>query len=225
MAKDTPYVGYGVGHPDYRALFYSDPEASLRLPITVSKGFGVLKEGQAMAFNTTATNGGGAGKMVPYDACAAALITGAEYAPGRAYLVADGAANTSAYVAMNDSYKFVVGDHVYAVDSDDSDVDCGAITAINRTTYPHMAVITVTNNVTVGITVAKFGYLYTKGADTCVGILEMAVDTGVGAAAADANATLVVSNAILYTGCLINLDATGLSDISGTQVGQFTVLK
>jgi hypothetical protein len=219
--SDTPGIKYGIGKPDYRALFYSNPEAAIRLPVTISKGWGVLPEGSALSINASAD--GNVSKYLPYDPVAS--ITGKEVAPGRAYLIQDGAASTAAYVTLADSYKFAVGDDVFAIDSDASAVDCGAITAIDRTTYPTMAVITVTNNVTTGITVAKFGYLFTEGGAVCKGILESAVDTGVGEDAADANASMVISNATFYTGCLRNIDAAGITDLSGTTVGQFTYIK
>ena len=45
QGKDTPFVKYGAQGPDLRALFYSDPEASLRVPITMKAGYGPLPAG------------------------------------------------------------------------------------------------------------------------------------------------------------------------------------
>jgi len=221
---DTPYVLLGV-QKDYKRLIYrpTDYQNILTLPITIGPGFGVLKAGTVLAKNTSGTGQGRNGMCIPYDPHA--TITGAEEAPTRAYLLQDGAANTSAYVSINDSYKFKVGDSVYAIDSDASAVDCGYITAIDRTTYSHMAVITVTSNVTTGITIAKFGYLYIKGADTAIGVLDISVDTGVGANAKGANAGMIVSHCVFYTGALVNMDSNARTDISASVFGQFTYLK
>lgn len=217
VGRDAPSIIYG-GQEDYKRLYYSDPMAALKIPITISPGFGVLKMGTVLSEN--GSSAGNDGKYIPYDPHA--TVTGAESAPTRAYLVQDGAASTFAYVTLDDSYKFVVGDDVYAVDSDLSAVNCGAITAIDRTTYSHMAKITVTNNVTTGITTAKFGYLYISGAETAKGVLEKSVDTGEGSDAKGALATMIIKNAVLYTGMLVNMDSNARTDLSATAISQFT---
>lgn len=217
MGRDTPSIIYG-GQEDYKRLYYSDPIAALKIPITISPGFGVLKMGTVISENDSSSGNGG--KYIPYDPHA--TVTGAEDAPTRAYLVQDGAASTAAYVTIEDSYKFAVGDTVDAVDSDLSIVTCGAITAIDRTTYTHMANITVTNNVTTGITTAKFGYIYISGAETASGVLEKSVDTGTGSNAKGANATIIIKNAVLYTGMLENMDSNARTDLSATAISQFT---
>ncbi len=218
--RDIPSIIYG-GQEDYKRLYYSDPKAALKFPITLQAGYGVLKMGTVLSRNASAA--GNLGKYIPYDPHA--TVTGAEDAPVRAYLVQDGAASTSAYVTLSDSYKFSVGDDVFAVDSDLSIVDCGAITAIDRTTYAHMALITVTSNVTTGITTAKFGYLYAEGAAVAAGVLEKSVDTGTGSNAKGALGVLVVSNAVFYTGMLENMDANARTDLSATQLGTYTYIK
>ena len=216
---DIPHIDHGV-QIDYRTLFFSNPDAALVIPKTIQAGYGLLKSGTAMAENDSAA--GGDGKLIPYNPTAE---TGAENAPGRAYLVQDGASSTSVYVTMDDSYKFVVGDTLYVNDADSSARDLGAITAIDRTTYNHMALITVTNQVTDSYTTAQFAYVYVKGGDTCVGILQESRDTGEGTKAKGALGNLILGNCVLYTGMLINLDSDAITDLSAAQTGQFTYIR
>lgn len=220
--RDIPSLIYG-GQEDYKRLYYSNPDAALVLPITISPGFGVLKMGTAIAENASAA--GNDGKFLPYDPTT--TITGAEVAPGRAYLVqSSGAAATELYVTMDDSYKFIVGDDVIINDDTTAAENLSAITAIDRTTYTHMAKITVT--VATGVTsftTARFAYITLEGYDVCKGILEKSVDTGTGVNAKGAGANLIISNAIVITGMLTNVDAAALTDISGTAFGSHTVIK
>ena len=216
---DSPHIDRGV-QIDYRNLFFSNPDAALVVPKTIQAGYGLLKAGMALAENDSAA--GGDGKLIPYNPTAE---TGAEDAPGRAYLLQDGAANTSVYVTMEDSYKFEVGDTLYVNDADSDARDLGAITAIDRTTYTHMAVITVTNQVTDSYTVAQFAYVYVKGGDTCVGVLMESRDTGEGNKAQGALCNLILGNCVLYTGMLINVDSDALTDLSAAQTGQFTYIR
>ena len=221
MGRDTPSIVYG-GQEDYRRLYYSDPMAARKAQISIMAGYGVLKMGTALAKNGSAA--GGIGKMMPYDPTA---NTGAEITPARAFLVQNsGTTETELYVAIADSYKFAVGDDVYINDDTTTLEQLGAITAIDRTTYSHMAMITVT--VATGgqsFTTARFAYLAVQGGDTCVGILEKSVDTGAGVNAQGALATLILGNAVLYTGMLTNFDAAAISDLSAGSFGQYTELK
>ena len=222
MPSDTPNIIYGT-QEDYKKLYYSNPEAALKVPISISKGFGVLKMGTALAKNNSAA--GSVGKMLPYDPTA--TITGAEVAPGRAYLVADGAAAaTSVRVAMADSYKFSVGDDLIINDDTTSPENLGAITAIDRTTYSNMAEITFTTAIGVtAFTTARFAYVTIEGYDTCVGILEKTVDTGDDENAAGALATMILGNCILYTGTLLNVDSAARTDLSAATFGNYTYIR
>lgn len=221
MGRDTPSIQYG-GQEDYRRLYYSDPMAARRAQISIMAGYGVLKMGTALAKNGSAA--GSIGKMMPYDPTA---NTGAEITPARAFLVQDsGTTATVLYVPIADSYKFAVGDDVYINDDTTTLEQLGAITAIDRTTYSHMAAVTVA--VATGgtsFTTARFAYLAVQGGDTCVGILEKSIDTGVGVKAEGALATLILGNAMLYTGMLTNFDAAAISDLSAGSFGQYTELK
>ncbi len=220
MGRDTPSIVYG-GQEDYRRLYYSDPMAARKVQGSIMAGYGVLKMGTAMAKNGSAA--GSIGKLIPYDPTA---NTGAEITPARAFLVqSTGGAVNDLYVAIADSYKFAVGDDVYINDDTTTLEQLGAITAIDRTTYSHMAVITVTSATGgTSFTTARFAYLAVQGGDTCVGILEKSVDTGIGVNAQGALMTLIRGNATLYTGMLTNFDAAAISDLSASSWGQYTEL-
>jgi len=220
MARDIPSIVIG-GQEDYKRLYYSDPNAARKVPVTTMAGYGILKMGTAMAKNDSAA--GGVGKLIPYEPT---TVTGAEIAPARAYLVQDsGTTATVLYVTLNDSYKFAVGDDVYIHDDTTTAENLGAITGIDRTTYTHMAAITVTTATGgTSFTTARFAYIYVEGAATCVGILEKSIDTGTGVNAKGALATLIRGNAVLYTGMLTNFDAAAITDLSAGSWGQFTDL-
>lgn len=221
---DSPGIFQKTYQKDYKRLYYSEENASLKVPITLQAGYGLIEAGTALAKNNSASSSR-LGYFVPYDPTA--TITGAEVAPGRAYLVQDsGTTASDLYVTIDDSYKFAVGDDVIIVDNDTTAENLGAITAIDRTTYTHMAKITVT--VATGgtsFTTADFAYIVVEGYDTCVGILEKSVDTGIGANANGANATLILGNCVLYTGSLINLDANAKTDLTATAFGIYTYMK
>ena len=152
-------------------------------------------------------------------------------ARGLAYLVADqGGASTDAYVTMDDSYKFAVGDHLQAQDSDyATQTDCGAISAIDRTTYLHMAKITVAN--TIGVLQTSKGAsisIQTKTASPYVeakGILKAAVDTGTGENAKGGQGVLILKNAMLYVNSLYCYNADALTDLSGaSEDGKYLIM-
>lgn len=228
---DTPYVHLG-GQKDLKRLFYSDPDKALAKPITIPAGYGVIKAGTAMGIITESTSR--VNYYVPYvfadtEDLVAALA--ADDARGLAYLVADqGGASSDAYVTMDDSYKFAVGDHLQAQDSDyATQTDCGAITAIDRTTYLHMAVITVTN--TIGVLQTSKGAcisIQTAAASPyvkAVGILKAGVDTGIGENAQGGQGTLILKNAMLYVNNLYCYNDDALADLSGaSEDGKYLIM-
>jgi len=217
--SDTPHIIHGV-QDEYRRLYYSEPMAALKVPVTISGGFGILKMGTALALNGSAA--GNIGKCMPYDP--SATITGVEPIK-RAYLVADSTAAYTVDVRMEESYQFIVGDDLYTIDSGTSEKSLGAITAIDRTTYSHIARITFTIINTADFDVAEFGFITHEGYSTCVGILEKTVDTGWGQYAKGANATLILGNCVLYTGLLINFDSDAVTDLSAATYGNFTYIR
>lgn len=224
---DTPHLVYGV-QKDYKNIYFSRPEIALVVDVALQAGYGLIEAGTVLAKNLSAA--GNAGKYVPYSPT---TFTGLEVDPARAYLVAAGANGTALlYVTMNDSYKFMVGDDVIIDDNVTAAENLGKITAIDRTTYPHMAVMTSTANIGgTAFTVARKAHVKVEAGDSsnnysdAVAILAKSVDTGTGVNAQGAVAPVILSNAVLYAGMLVNLDAAAKVDIGGAAFGQYYVLK
>jgi hypothetical protein len=225
MYGDSPHIVRG-GIVDPKRLFYSNVESALILPVTMPPGMGIIPAGTAVG---TIAGGNRAGQQVP-----ASLRTpapGMTTMFGAAYILNDGAAAATINVTMEDSYKFAVGDLCYAVDGNTvAGVDLGPIVAIDRATNPHFATITFTNNVTAAITVAEGGMVAVQTQaggvwQTAIGILTTSIDTGLGPNAAGGQGAMVVSNAILYFGCLYNCDAGVITDLGAVVSGQYLILR
>lgn len=226
--SDTPQVLRGY-QDDPKRVFYSDIEKALTREVFIPAGYGYLKPGTVLA-EITSESTNRSYNFVPYSFEDPSSDINNFHG---AYLLIDGAASTAVHVTLNDSYKFAVGDHLMAMDSDTygaSAVDLGAITAIDRTTYPNKAVITVTNNVTTDITVANNGAVAIQTYATApfvkaVGFLFGGVDTGIGENAAGAQGVIVLSNAMLYKGLVFNYDSEAKTDLGNIESGQFIILK
>lgn len=215
----TPYVFKG-GQEDLRRLFYSDPDKAFARAITIPAGYGLVKAGAIMGIITESTNR--VGQHVPYTGLDAAgnVAAGITNLFGAAFLTADPSTGTEGQVSMADSYKFAVGDHLVAGDSDLSNTDLGAITAIDRTTYTHIAAITVTNSFG-SETLAKGAVITIQSATgspyvAATGVLKAAVDTGIGENAKGGQGVLVISNAMLYSASLYNWNSDVVTDIGGS---------
>lgn len=223
MGFDIPGILYGE-QEDYKKLYYSEALAALKVPITLAPGYGILKSGTVLSKNTSASSAR-TGMFFPYDPTA--TVTGAEVAPGRAYLTSQNASTTTVNVTIEDSYKFVVGDDIIVCDSDGEGTsdNGGAITAIDRTTYANYAVITFTTTTDDTFTLAKFAFAAVEGCFAAVGILEKSVDTGLGVNAKGAVATLILGNCVLYNGMLLNLDSNAKTDLSATAFGQYVYIR
>jgi hypothetical protein len=229
---ETPYLVRG-DEQSYKRLFYSRPEQALMRDVTISAGYGVLKAGTPLAQNVSAS--GNVYEYVPY--CPTTPASGDTTQKGNAFLVADasGGSLTTVYVTMNDSYKFEVGDDIIIYDTSSkttSAENLGAITAIDRTTYQHMAKITFTSATSSSFTVANSAAIHvecgadsTNGYSDCAGILASTVDTGTGENAKGALAPMILSSAILYEGCCEGLDTAAKSDISASSNGNLLVIK
>jgi len=224
---DTPYI-YKGSTEDLKRLFYSDPNRAFAKPITIPAGYGVVKAGSIMGVITEAA-AARLGMYVPYvpfdsTGMAAAL----DNVPGLAYLVSAPSSGSEALVTMDDSYKFLVGDHLTSSDDDQGNVDLGAITAIDRTTYAHMAAITVTNSFD-SETLAKGAAITIQSATAspyvaAAGVLKGSVDTGEGENAKGGQGVLVIKNAMLYKDSLYNYNADVLTDLSGTVDGKYLII-
>ncbi len=227
QSLDIPQMQRGV-QKDYKRLYYSNPEAALKVPITIMAGYGPLEQGTAMAINISAA--GKAGLLVPYNPT---LFTGNGYHPGRVYLVAEGTnATYVVYVSMDDSYKFTVGDDIIINDDTTARENLGVITAIDRTTDVTRAKITFTAAIGgTAFTVARKAYVAIEAGvagnnySDCVGLLEKSVHAGIGSRAEGALATLIIGNAVLYDGLLTNFDAAAKVDLSASTFGQFIYIK
>lgn len=227
IGGSTPQLNRGPEVPGYKALYFSIREIALIKDKTVQAGYGVLRAGTIMAENVSAA--GGKGKLVPYPV--AAFDSGDV---GRARILADvGLADVVANVTMEDSYKFVVGDDLILADTTGA-YNCGAISDIDRDTYPHYAIITFTDAPGVAVAVADGGCGYVESgimdpiADPFASakfILDKDVDTGVGEVAQGAITPVLISNAILYTNSLVNFDAAAATALGTVDDGQHTILK
>ena len=228
---DTPHIKVGF-QKDYKDIYYSDPNAALKVPITLQAGYGLLEQGMALAVNLSNLTTGNKDKLLPYNPT---TFTGAEDHPGRAYLVANsGTVDSFVYVTQDDSYKFAVGDDIIINDDTTATENLGAITAIDRTTDLHRAKITFTTVIGgVAFTAARKAYVAVEAAtgnsnnySDCVGILEKTVQTGVGEHAKGANATLILGNCVLYEGMLTNFDAAAKVDLStATTFGNYVYIR
>jgi hypothetical protein len=222
----TPYVLRG-GQDDLKRLFYSDPDKAFTRAITIPAGYGIVKAGAVMGIITESTSR--VGQYVPYTGLDAAgnVAAGIDNLFGAAFLTDDPSTGTDGYVTMEDSYKFAVGDHLVAGDSDLSNTDLGAITAIDRTTYTHIAKITVTNAFD-SETVAKGAVITIQSATAspyvaATGILIEAVDTGVGENAQGGQGVIVISNAMLYSASLYNWNADVVTDLGGSDSSPYYI--
>ncbi len=221
---DTPYVKHEA-ETDYKRLFYSRPEQALMKDITLSPGFGILRAGTILARNLSAA--GNLNKYVPYNPTVP--NNASEWQKGRAFLVQDASGSTF-YVTLGDSYKFVVGDDACIGDGNSTAENLGAITAIDRTTYAHMAIITTTSGISGTFTVAQSAFLCVEAGvvgnlfSLAVGVLLASVDTGKGENAKGALAPMLLKNAILYYGLLTNIDAAAVTALGGSQDGRFLIV-
>ena len=224
MSGDRMGITYGV-QADYKKLFYSEELAALRVPITLMPGYGKLEMGTGLSRATSASGAARLGMYLPYDPTA--TITGAEVAPGRAYLVADHTSGDfDCQVTLDNSYKFVVNDDFILVGSGEAAENLGKITAIDRTTYTNKAVIAFTSATGKNYTTANFAYATIEGYDTMTGILQETTNTGEGVNAFGGFANLIIGNCVLYTGMLVgNVDSAGLSDVSASTLGQYTYIR
>jgi hypothetical protein len=214
---------------DYKRLYASNPENAMVIPVTLVQGFGVIPAGTPLAKVTG--DGPAKGKYVPYNPT---TPSSAVKNTGRTYLVADTTSSAIVYTTLEDSYRFEVGDQLYVSDSDtttSSATNCGVITAIDRTTYSHMAKITVTTTLAADFTVALSASIFHKaGASNAntwsdaAGILDVAVDTGVGENAKGGLGSMVIKNAMLYDGMCPNVDSAAETDLSATVNGQFLII-
>jgi len=222
LMYDGPTIVRGDQN-DYKRLYFSLPEYAMSAPMSLQAGYGPLQWGTMLSQNLS-PNSPNLGKFVPYVPASISTI----YDPGRAFLAADGtAAPTVVLRTVEDTYKFAVGDQlIVADDAETSPVDLGDITDIDRDTKT----ITVTNNVTTAFTVTNSSYVMVKNGGTdgvadCVGFLKTTRETGTGATAIGAPATIILGNVVVYTAGLTLYDSQAATDLGAQDVGQFTHIR
>ena len=218
-----PQIHRGV-QQDFKKLFYSLRDIALILEKSFQSGYGILEMGMVVGLN--AANG----KLVPNPLAA---HDDEDIAIALALASLSNGASTVLFTA-EDGYKFQVGDSLimrYIKSSVAYYQDCGAITDIVYTDR------TATVTFTTVISGAEFttaqsccGYVKTDTTTStdfkkALYICEQSLDTGVGEDALGAIGSVVVSNAILYKGELVNYDSQALADLGATEDGQFLTLK
>jgi hypothetical protein len=224
------------GQTDYKKLFYSEPDRALTKEVTLAAGYGLIPAGTVLSKNLSAA--GNVNKYVPLMPGIAANLPDAanpDHHLACAFLVQDVSSGTDVYVTMPDSYKFVVGDDLILFDETTyaaSSENLGAITAIDRTTFLHMAKISFTATVSGSFTVAgnacvhvEAGAVSTNSYSVAVGVLMHTINTGVGENAKGGVAPMILSNAMLYNGLLKNMIAQARTDLGASVDGQFLIMK
>jgi len=239
LGGSIPQIINNAEGPRLRRLFFSQREIALIMAKTFAPGYGYLQAGTVCALNASAAGNGG--MLVPFVPAPEVLGIGQTDTEVIAMLVVDGVSDTI-QVSVRDSYKFVVGDELICQDlAGDGAVDAGVITAIDQTSDTRFATITCGAYTATNMTVAKKAYCYVKtGAatpySTAMYVLDKDIDTGIGPdpnlsnmyaqqQPAGANASVVVSNAILYKSSLINASAAALVSLGAISDGQFVILK
>jgi hypothetical protein len=214
--------------PGPKALFHSVRDIALILDKTVSPGYGYLKAGTVMATNISTGGAGNYGMLVPFVPLSGDVVLGTISALGVSPVVLNSITD-HIYVSLADSYRYKVGDFLYADnDSDEGPISGGVISAIDRTTSTLYADITVASLTETNVTVAKKAYVYVmaggSGNNEATYILDKDIDTGVGEDALGAITSVVVSNAILYKNAMYNLTAAAITDLGSTD-GRFFIMK
>lgn len=222
LGGSMPQLNRSGETPGPKALFHSVRDIALIKDKTVQAGYGALKSGTIMATNSVTND------LVPYTPTALGIDD-----VSRAYLVTDFVSTQDlCYVTMADSYKFAVGDVIiFANQTPVYNATGSFITAIDRTTQSHRAKITFTTGITSTVfTTALSACVYVKAGTAgkfsdATYVLDQDIFTGTDEDAVGANTSVVISNAILYTGALINCDAVAISDLGMVVDGFHTILK
>ena len=220
----TPQINRGGETPGPKRLFHSVREIALIKDKTVDPGYGVLFAGTLMAVNTVS------GNLVPYVPAGDAAYGGVSVAPALSD-VAD--TTTTIVVPIATMGRFVVGNNLILVRDNAGEQDLhdgGAIVSVVATN-DYAATVTFTTAVSgANFSVANQASCFVEGDGSspytkAVYVLDQDCFTGEGADAKGANVSVVISNAILYTTSLINLDAAALTDLGAITDGQHTILK
>lgn len=213
----TPQFGQSGLTPGPKAVYHSNPDIALIKDKTIKAGFGAIAAGTIMAIETVNN------QLVP---CAPTAVDVLDNA--RVFLTATVTAAAIVFVPLDKSYRFAVGDEVVIADNVPAYTDGGAITAIDRDTYPGLAEITFTNVATA--TMANQANIYHKAGTAtklslAAWICDQAVMTGEGVDALGANTSVVISNAMLYKSALVGYDAAAATALGMVEDGVHVILK
>jgi hypothetical protein len=199
----TPQMNRFPEGAGIKRLFHSEREIALIIDKTIKKGFGQLKAGTVLALDAD-------GFCVPY--VPATVVAGEDSAIGCVPILAV----SDGVVQIPKGYGGVFTvDDILLEEGESTDITVSAITFGD-----YYDTITVDEY----DALAAGEFLTIKGAETPKYILDQDVDTGFGEDAMGANASVVVSNAILYRNSLINMDAAAIAAL-GVVDGQFFILK
>lgn len=216
----------GSRKPRYPDVIFSRREQAMIIPKTLRGGFGPLKPGTLLCEATYD------GTLVPYIPTDPLIVAG-DAAIGKAFLVADYAsAATVCYIGINDSYRFVVGENLIGVRNNGGTaayIDYGVLSAIDRTTEPHRAKLTMTGVADAAHTAANKAAVYPKAAAASkfnkpLCVLDEFIDTGTGPEAVGALASVIVGNAMLVKNLLIAYDAQAVTDLAPKDWTQYIYL-
>lgn len=212
----TPQVNRSGESRGPKRLFHSERAIALIKDKTVEGGYGALTSGTVMAVNSVTSN------LVPYVPVAlgsAASLAMADVANG----------GNTIRIPIADIGRYKVGS-VLILAYGTTYHDAGAITAVTKVN-DYLAQITFTTVApTAAFTVAAGTVCYIKtdssGAfSKAAYILDQDIFTGTGEDALGAVTSVVISNAILYTSSLVNMDAAAITDFGAVVDGQHTILK
>jgi hypothetical protein len=227
IGGSMPQMVRNAEQPGIKRLYFSQREIALIKDKTISAGYGVLKAGTILATNLSAA--GNKGQLVPYVPVFGKQVLGTDTAKGIATLVQDGVSGNFK-VSVVDSYKFVVGDDLVVQNTTgDALTNIGAISAIDRTGDSRWVSITVPAYTATNMTVAKGSYIFVEAGTTPFSLatfmLDKDVDTGTGEEAVGALAPILISNAIVYSGSLVNATSEALTSLGAVQDGPHTIIK
>lgn len=213
----------------YKRLYKSPREIAILLDKTFRKGYGCLPIGTVLAKDENTD------KLVPYTPDE--IDQDKDYS--RVFLLNDCDTADSFDVDITESYKLQEDDEIVLTDrqaagSPPSTFETATIDSIDRTTYNHKAVVTLTGAVSGTFTTALLANCYVKAEDAASGnkcskaryILDMEVDTGAGEDAVGGLGAVLLSNAVIYQEDVELMDAQAITDLGNvTSDGVYYILK
>ena len=217
----TPQVNR-TGYVELREkrLFFSQREMGLFIPKTLRGGYGDLAAGTVMAEDALS------GTLIPY----IPDVISAED-PGRIMLASDNITATTFKIWAEDRGKLKAGDGIVLTDTDGT-YEAAAVSSVVLDENGRMATVTLSAATTTvgGFTVAKSANCYLvagssgKRSDAKY-ILDQDSYTGDYDNPNGAQASVFLSNGIIYKDSLVGADATAITALNGVVDGQFVIFK